>query len=376
MAQITTHPHRNSSDHKTAVAQVKRQIVNDLERLEQLKPELNSRYEAYKARVANTPAHFQEVIPTDLQNRPEIALQLARQRYRNPTGTKSSNLHGDVDLATLFQNLHSRDRSSAEPATHIATTDEISTYSYPSVSPIHQSPPVPQKYSIGLVSPQPPQLPPKTSLAPALPAKLQLDGHSVDTTFTFQPIAKTESGRSLRPLFLPQELHSAFLSAAQPNTSRNLETCGILAATLISGALFISHLIIPAQTSTSDTCDTTPAGDAALFDYVDSASLLVCGWIHTHPTQTCFLSSRDLHTTLGYQVMLEESISIVCAPAHRPDYGIFRLTDPPGIGVIRDCAQPGIFHPHHVKGLYTDALRPGHVSELKGLAFELVDLRL
>jgi len=36
----------------------------------------------------------------------------------------------------------------------------------------------------------------------------------------------------------------------------------------------------------------------------------------THPTQTAFLSSVDLHTHSSYQLMLPEAIAIVCAPKH------------------------------------------------------------
>jgi STAM-binding protein len=43
--------------------------------------------------------------------------------------------------------------------------------------------------------------------------------------------------------------------------------------------------------------------------------------------------------------------------------------------VILNCAQSGLFHPHAESKIYTDALRPGHVHELKGLEFEVVDLR-
>ena len=38
----------------------------------------------------------------------------------------------------------------------------------------------------------------------------------------------------------------------------------------------------------------------------EDPSLLTLGWIHTHPTQTCFLSSVDLHTHCGYQSLLDE----------------------------------------------------------------------
>ena len=42
---------------------------------------------------------------------------------------------------------------------------------------------------------------------------------------------------------------------------------------------------------------------------------------------------------------------------------------------VLNCTQLGLFHPHVESNIYTDALRPGHVHELKGLEFELVDLR-
>lgn len=58
-------------------------------------------------------------------------------------------------------------------------------------------------------------------------------------------------------------------------------------------------------------------------------------------------------------------------------WGIFRLTDPPGKQAILNCTQPGIFHPHHVDNIYTEALRPGHVVELDDSAtpLEVVDMR-
>lgn len=193
------------------------------------------------------------------------------------------------------------------------------------------------------------------------------------STFTFKPSSYLENGTPLRTIFLPPDLRHQFLSIALPNTQANLETCGILCGTLVSNALFISKLIIPDQESTSDTCETI--NESELFDYVDGEDLMVLGWIHTHPTQTCFMSSRDLHTHGGYQVMMPESISIVCAPS-KGDWGVFRLTDPPGMKTILNCSQTGLFHPHAGESaIYTDALRPGHVYEAKGLEFDVVDLR-
>lgn len=230
---------------------------------------------------------------------------------------------------------------------------------------VQKAPAVPAKESFGHYQATP----------PPVPARPHQSSHQAPSKYTFAPTAYTESGNPLRTVLLPPDLRQSFLNLADANTARNLETCGILAATVISGALFITHLIVPDQTSTSDTCDTTPSGDNALFDYCDSHNLLVCGWIHTHPSQSCFLSSRDLHTSSGYQVMLPEAIAIVCSPRHNPEYGIFRLTEPPGLEHVLNCTKPGVFHPHEESNLYTDAVKPGHVVEGPGLAFEVVDLR-
>ncbi|KAF2835848.1 hypothetical protein M501DRAFT_941132 [Patellaria atrata CBS 101060] len=191
--------------------------------------------------------------------------------------------------------------------------------------------------------------------------------------YAFKPSAYLENGTPLRTIFLPPTLRTTFLAVAAPNTRMNLETCGILCGTLISNALFVSKLVIPKQKSTSDTCETTD--EEELFGYCDEHDLMVLGWIHTHPTQSCFMSSRDLHTHCGYQVMMPESIAIVCAPARNPAWGVFRLTDPPGMKTVLNCRQTGLFHPHGESNIYTDATRPGHVCELKGLEFEVVDLR-
>lgn len=228
-----------------------------------------------------------------------------------------------------------------------------------------QPPPVPAKYAAE--APGAPPVPGKyTTERPPTPSN-ELD------EFTFQPSAFLENGDPLRPVFLPSQLRSQFLSSASQNTRLNLETCGMLCGILKNNALFITRLVVPEQTSTSDTCETL--NEEEFFDYCDKEELLVIGWIHTHPTQTCFMSSRDLHTHVGYQVMMAESIAIVCAPSKQPSWGCFRLTDPPGKQAILSCSKPGIFHPHDVDNIYTEALKPGHVVELQNAPLEIVDMR-
>jgi STAM-binding protein len=172
-----------------------------------------------------------------------------------------------------------------------------------------RAPPIPGKYTN--TASAPPPLPDKyTDTSSTAPSTSELD------EFTFKPNAYLENGEPLRTVFLPPNLRHEFLRVASRNTARNLETCGILCGILKSNALFITRLLIPEQTSTSDTCETV--NEQEYFEYLDKEELMVLGWIHTHPSQTCFMSSRDLHTHSGYQVMMPEAVAIVCAPSKRP----------------------------------------------------------
>lgn len=187
-------------------------------------------------------------------------------------------------------------------------------------------PPKPQPHSSQFEHPRPPPIPGKYN--DPLPSPPPLPGKYLDSSttapqpdldeFSFKPSAYLENGEPLRTVFLPSQLRHSFLRAASRNTSSNLETCGILCGILKSNALFITRLVIPEQISTSDTCETV--NEHELFEYCDKEELMVLGWIHTHPSQTCFMSSRDLHTHVGYQVMMPESVAIVCAPSKEPKY--------------------------------------------------------
>ncbi|KAL2999547.1 hypothetical protein AAZX31_09G165900 [Glycine max] len=146
-------------------------------------------------------------------------------------------------------------------------------------------------------------------------------------------------------LHISAALMESFMKLAKSNTKKNLETCGVLAGLLKNRKFYITALIIPKQESTSDSqCQTT--NEEEIFEVQDKRSLFPLGWIHTHPTQSCFMSSIDLHTHYSYQIMLPESVAIVMAPRDSSrNHGIFRLTTPGGMSVIKQCDQRG-FHPH------------------------------
>lgn len=196
-------------------------------------------------------------------------------------------------------------------------------------------PAIPAKDQFPLARFETPPLPPKPAYGteqPSVPSKVPLStpqtqyqepsasasaaSPSRKDRLTFRPGAYLENGEPIRSVFLPSKLRSEFLQVAAENTRQGLETCGILCGMPINNALFVRCLLIPDQKSTPDTCETQ--NESAMFDYCDKEDLLMIGWIHTHPTQTCFMSSRDLHTHAGYQIMMPESIAIVCAPKFTP----------------------------------------------------------
>ncbi|GAA5972406.1 hypothetical protein JCM11641_001830 [Rhodosporidiobolus odoratus] len=186
--------------------------------------------------------------------------------------------------------------------------------------------------------------------------------------------ARTESGAPLRPLVLPASLPQYFMDVcAKRNTEQGIETCGLLLGSLSHNTLSITTLLIPKQVGTPDTCETT--NEEEQFAFQDERGLLTLGWIHTHPTQSCFLSSRDLHTHTGYQCMLAEAVAVVCSPRFDPQWGIFRMTDPPGLGTVAHCTETGTFHEHPDLPLYTDCDSDfAHCKTVKA-GFECVDLR-
>lgn len=192
------------------------------------------------------------------------------------------------------------------------------------------------------------------------PAKPSQDGSPSTNTF--------------QHLHVPVSMMEDFLILARANTVKNLETCGVLAGSLKNKVFHITSLIIPKQESTSDSCSTI--NEEEIFEVQDRLSLFPLGWIHTHPTQTCFMSSVDLHTHYSYQIMLPEAVAIVMAPTDSSSpHGIFHLSDPAGVSVIRNCQQRG-FHPHEEPSdgcpIYEHC---SHVYMNPRLKFEIIDLR-
>lgn len=410
LEHLPRHPQAKNPKYESAWIEARKALKHDLAKLESLKPAINQEYERYVASL-QTRANARTMTHADGRNRDD---DLTRDDFGDSTHSYRQSQAVDLlqqpDLAVKYANLEVQRRLRRHGPSTIASEDDINmrlreirrqidrastpsmqphddsplhstSYSYPQVPGQHPLPDsrVQQPMTTG------PRLPPKdlpyTSSGPPLPSKEKIESRqNVSATSSnahqFASTALLESGLRLRTMFLPLTLRRRFVEIAEHNTRSKLETLGILTGTLIQNALFITKLVIPEQISTSDTCEMVD--ELALFEWTTTQpeDLMVLGWIHTHPTQTCFLSSRDLHTHFPFQATLAESVAIVCAPSHRPDYGVYRLTDPPGLPAIKTCKQTATFHPHEQKNIYTDALGLlGHVVEHADLHFEVVDLR-
>ncbi|KAK7069038.1 AMSH-like protease [Halocaridina rubra] len=209
---------------------------------------------------------------------------------------------------------------------------------------------------------------PSRDLKPSHPSIPYVDRSSKPTSLLSATIG-TKSG-GLREVVVPEELMSKFMALALANTQRNVETCGVLAGKLAQNQLVVTYLLVPKQCGTSDSCTTQQ--EEELFDYQDRFDLITIGWIHTHPTQTAFLSSVDLHTHCSYQLMMPEAVAIVCAPKYN-ETGYFTLTSNHGLPFIANCQQSG-FHPHPKEPpLFQQA---EHVMLSKNLSINVIDLRI
>ncbi|XP_022733828.1 AMSH-like ubiquitin thioesterase 2 isoform X2 [Durio zibethinus] len=189
-----------------------------------------------------------------------------------------------------------------------------------------------------------------------------------------QSYNEPEASRVLQDVHISARLMEDFLELAKDNTEKDLETCGVLGAFLEKGTFYVTTLIIPKQESTSNSA----VNEEEIFAIQNDRSLFPVGWIHTHPSQSCFMSSIDLHTQYSYQVMVPEAFAIVVAPTDNSrSYGIFRVSDPSGMSVLKECQEKGSqFHSHKepVSGspIYEHCT---HVYKNSNLRFEIFDLR-
>ncbi|OVA09833.1 JAB/MPN domain [Macleaya cordata] len=214
----------------------------------------------------------------------------------------------------------------------------------------------------------------QSSPSPALSYIQNMPQASSVSHITVADSTRKYSKSFFQDIHISARLMEDFLELASDNTKKDLETCGVLAAFLKDRIFYVTTLIIPKQESTSNSCQAI--NEEEIYAIQDEHSLFPLGWIHTHPSQTCFMSSIDLHTQFSYQVMLPEAVAVVMAPTDSSrSYGIFRLSVPGGIDVLRECDERG-FHSHQEPSdgspIYEDC---SNVYINPNLRFEIFDLR-
>lgn len=206
-------------------------------------------------------------------------------------------------------------------------------------------------------APTPPLLPPPTAspaLPPPPPSGPAYPPITAGRAFFADapPPAPSPPPRPLRTVVLPRDVVARFAALAEPNTfldERGVETCGVLAGRPLApgagGGIVVTHIIVPDQLAGSDSCEMI--GEDVVLEFCLEHGLLAAGWIHTHPSQSCFMSSMDLHTHYSFQATLPEAIAIVVAPRDaRVPWSAFRLTTDEsggggGFALIQACEVRG-----------------------------------
>lgn len=111
---------------------------------------------------------------------------------------------------------------------------------------------------------------------------------------------------SLRTVIIPQNTMEVFLKYAQYNTGKNIETCGILAGGLAQNQLFITHVIIPKQQGTADSC--TTSNEEEIFDIQDQNNLITLGWIHVrYSYSTNYYQIEKLSSNFFKNIILQNN---------------------------------------------------------------------
>ncbi|XP_057258483.1 STAM-binding protein isoform X2 [Pezoporus wallicus] len=274
-------------DYKTAVIPEKRETVKKLKevafpRAEELKKELLKRYAKDYAKYKEQKKAEEEAFARNL------ALQQQLEEERNRVALMKQQ-QAEQEQFHVFEEMIRRQELEKE------RLRIVQEFGQPEPSPMAlDGPLIP-----GMEKPPTDSIP-VSPVHPASPSAGTVSSKPpvVDRSLKPSALGSTENNAGmgiLRQVIVPRELCQKFLQLADANTVRGVETCGIL-----------------------------------------------CGKL-THPTQTAFLSSVDLHTHCSYQMMLPESIAIVCSPKYQ-ETGFFKLTEH-GLDEISSCRQKG-FHPH------------------------------
>jgi len=349
---VATHPAYRGAEVASERTRATKMVSEAMDTLEKLKPMLQERLEhEYDAEVLRAAQAAEEARRQEKERKEREEAEALAAQLRNlspPAAAVAVPVEPVGDAGAISSPASAPPAIDTTPMPVGAAAQSLSQPSVnPSAAPSHTGPSAflksfPPASAAGSVGPAPAAA---ASAPPAPPARAES-----------APIPQVSHQPSLRRIYLPNNILPEFYDVAASNTLANIETCGILCGRFVEppqGAgdatgdakdkqLRVTHVIIPRQTATADTCVTSD--EEQLIDVQMGLDLLTLGWIHTHPSQSCFLSSVDLHTHYSYQLMLSDAVAIVLSPKHQPNSGVFHCT-PEGMKALTGCKRMG-FHKH------------------------------
>lgn len=149
--------------------------------------------------------------------------------------------------------------------------------------------------------------------------------------------------RGHRTVVIPSRITTVFSYLSLFNNKKNIETVGYLAGKeLNTSRLIITHVLLPKQQGYSDYFKVIDSN--SLIDYLEENNLMTIGWIHSHPVETPYMSSSDMHYHCVFQSVLPEAIAIVYSPREMRSQ-VFNLTPNHGLKTINECRKKGL-HTH------------------------------
>ena len=253
------HPQYKDKRCSAQLAKTSQRAYKAMGQLAELKPKVEARYERYAAEKARQADRAKQVV-----DRSALSSKAA-----SSIETKSKRSPVQIDEA-LLQTVRNLSLSQSPASRYVGESTTAKAFEYPEV-PVAR-----QESSITLSAPT---IPPKLAQpSRGTVSKTEVPKSSDSSLTQFPEVATLESGQPLKTVFVSNRLREVFLTIAKPNTDRKLETCGILAGSCRNNAYFVTHLIIPKQESTSDTCATTD--EEGLFNLQDENDLFTIGWIH------------------------------------------------------------------------------------------------
>ena len=115
----------------------------------------------------------------------------------------------------------------------------------------------------------PPPLPTSSTNETFAQSQLQTESNRI--------IQASDSNKPLKSVSLPRECLPRFLAIAKVNTEMNKETCGLLLGKDKGHKYSVTTLLIPKQSSTSDTC--TMLEEELVLQFTEERSLITLGWV-------------------------------------------------------------------------------------------------